>query len=86
MSIQLTMKEIKLSIGLAFALIVLFGCGNGRDTIQPGSPQWNSLHDTTGADIRKGKNVTIHVPASIYKPGAGGAPPSNVTIIPDAGK
>jgi len=44
------------------------------------------LHDTTGADIRKGKNVVIHVPASIYKPGAGGAPPPNVTIVPDAGK
>ena len=80
------MKRSQLLVVLVFALTALFGCGNGRDTIQPGSPQWNSLHDTTGADIRKGKNVTIHVPASIYKPGAGGAPPSNVTIVPDPGK
>jgi hypothetical protein len=80
------MKKTQSLSGVALALVVLWGCGNGRDTIQEGSPQWKSLHDTTGADIRKGKNVVIHVPASIYKPGAGGAPPPNVTIVPDAGK
>lgn len=72
-------------MSVAISVVALCGC-NGRDTIQPGSPQWKSLHDTTGKDIRAGKQVIIHVPASIYKPGAGGAPPPNVTIVPDAGK
>jgi hypothetical protein len=80
------MKEIQLLTVVALSVVVLCGCGDGRDTVQPGSPQWQSLHDTTGADIRAGKKVVIHVPASIYKPGAGGSPPPNVTIVPDAGK
>jgi hypothetical protein len=80
------MKKFQFLMGAGFAFVVLCGCGNGHDTVQEGSPQWRALHDTTGADMRAGKNVVIHVPASIYKPGAGGAPPSNVTIVPDAGK
>jgi hypothetical protein len=79
------MKETQLLTAVAFSVAVLCGC-NSRDTVQPGSPQWQALHDHTGADIRAGKKVVIHVPASIYKPGAGGAPPPNVTIVPDAGK
>ena len=80
------MKDTRIVITMIFLLAVLWGCGNGHDTIEPGSPQWKAMHDTTGADFRKGKNVVIHVPASMYKPGAGGSPPPNVTIVPDGGK
>jgi hypothetical protein len=80
------MKSTQLLTALALSAVVLCGCGNGRDTVQPGSPQWQAMHNTTAADIRAGKKVTIHVPASIYKPGAGGSPPANVTIVPDPGK
>jgi hypothetical protein len=80
------MKEIQLCAVAVLVLVALCGCGNGRETIQPGSPQWKAMHDTTGAQIRAGKNVVIHVPASIYKPGAGGPPPPNVTIVVDPGK
>lgn len=80
------MKKNQLWAAMMMTAVILYGCGNGRDTIQPGSPQWQSLHDTTGSDIRSGKHVVIHVPASMYKPGVGGAPPPNVTIVPDPGK
>jgi hypothetical protein len=80
------MKRTHLLPVAALAVVVVCGCGDGRDTVQPGSRQWQALHDTTGADIRNGKKVVIHVPASIYKPGVGGKPPPNVTIIPDPGK
>lgn len=80
------MNKSKILPLAACAGVVLGGCGNGHDAVQPGSRQWQSMHDTTGADIRAGKKVVIHVPASIYKPGAGNPPPPNVTIVPDPGK
>jgi len=80
------MKQVQFITVLALACCLLSGCGDGRDTVQPGSRQWAAMHDTTGADMRAGKKVTIHVPASMYKPGAGGPPPPNVTIVVDQGK
>lgn len=80
------MKKTHLLAVAAVVALALGGCGDGRDTIQPGSPQWNAAHDTSQADARAGKKVIVHVPASMYKPGAGGTPPPNVTIVPDPDK
>ena len=80
---QINMKQ---SLLMTVVVLALCGCGESRDTVQPGSPQWEAAHDTTQADARKGKDVTIHVPASMYKPGAGGNPPPNVKIVVDQGK
>lgn len=74
---------MKKAIALTFALVTalpLIGCGEARDSVQPGSPQWEASRDKTQQQFRDGKDVTLEVPSSMIHPGVGGTPPPNVKI------
>ena len=62
------------------AAMTLVGCGESRDSVQPGSPQWEASQDKSQQQFREGKDVTLEVPSSMIHPGVGGAPPPNVKI------
>lgn len=79
-----------LTFGAALLTICVFGlagCGDKREMIGPGTPQYDAIkqQEQQMADIRSGKPVIMHLPASSKPPPGkpGLPPPKNVTIIYD---
>jgi len=78
---------ISTAVIAGFVGLALCGCGDKREMIGPGTPQYESMKEGQAqmAAIRSGKPTTIHLPAAQKPPPGkeGTPPPPNVTIIYD---